>query len=589
MSSSINAPAVRTALASVPAKVTPSPEDWRDVLIYFLMVDRFNNPNAPPKHAPFNAEFGGFQGGTIAGMQAQLPYLKQLGVGAIWFTPVLLNGERLNGSPNDGTYHGYGIQDFLSIDPRFASNSAAPEQELVDFVKAAHAQGLYVIFDIVLNHTGDAFQYPDFAADSHFDFGSKAPFSTFDRAIRWRDRNGNPTGFGDGATVPSGTASLFPDELRKNEFFRRRGLADPVETEGDFQSLKQMRTGDPRLGDILISCYQYLIATFDLDGLRIDTLKYLDKDFALTFGNAIREFALSIGKKNFFTFGEVYDNEQRIAQFIGRGSAADGDVVGVDAALDFPLFFTLPGVAKGQIAPRALVNMYETRKQIERGVVSSHGEASRYFVTFLDNHDQNSRFRFNNPAFDAQVKLGLACLLSLPGVPSIYYGTELGFSGAGGHDLAVREAMWGAPAPFDRTNHFYVTIQSLATLRAHEPALRYGRFYFRQLSGDGIHFGVSDFNGGVLAFSRILNRREIVVVANCSTTSTFTGQVIVDGNLHTSPSTLRVLFTNLPSVATFAVSTTGPAQIQESNGSLSGGPARVVSVNLAPMQVLILG
>src|SRR5450432_1462965 len=141
MPSSINAPGVFQVLANVPAQVTASPEDWRDLLVYFLMVDRFNNPNAPPRNMPFDQQFGGFQGGTLAGMQAQLPYLKGLGVGAIWFTPVLLNGQLLNGAPNSGTYHGYGIQDFLSIDPRFASNPAAVEQELTAFITAAHTLG----------------------------------------------------------------------------------------------------------------------------------------------------------------------------------------------------------------------------------------------------------------------------------------------------------------------------------------------------------------------------------------------------------------------------------------------------------------
>jgi glycosidase len=244
---------------------------------------------------------------------------------------------------------------------------------------------------------------------------------------------------------------------------------------------------------------------------------------------------------------------------------------------------------KGFAAPSTLVDMYQRRKDIERGVVSSHGEASRYFVTFLDNHDQQARFRFNDPAFDAQVKAGLACLLTLPGIPSIYYGTEQGFSGRGNADLFVREALWGAPSPFDTSNAFYRTIKDLTTLRASEPALRYGRFYFRQLSGDGVHFGISPFKNGVVAFSRILNRREIVVIANTSTNFTFNGQVIVDGALHASPSTLAVLYSNLPSGPSFAVSTTGPAQIQELDGSTSPGPARVVALTLAPMQVLILG
>ena len=91
----------------------PSPEDWRDQWIYFLMLDRFNNPLAPPHHLPYDSIFVGFQGGTFNGVRAALPYLKELGVGAIWLSPVLKNCQY-----HEGSYHGYGIQDFLSIEPR---------------------------------------------------------------------------------------------------------------------------------------------------------------------------------------------------------------------------------------------------------------------------------------------------------------------------------------------------------------------------------------------------------------------------------------------------------------------------------------
>jgi hypothetical protein len=86
-----------------------------------------------------------------------------------------------------------------------------------------------------------------------------------------------------------------------------------------------------------------------------------------------------------------------------------------------------------------------------------------------------------------------------------------------------------------------------------------------------------------------LNQREIVVVANTSTTFTFVGQVIIDATLHTCPSNLAVLFNNLPGTMACPVTTTGQAEIQESDGSLSSGPARVVSVRLAPMQAMVLG
>src|SRR6266545_7671149 len=102
-----------------------------------------------------------------------------------------------------------------------------------------------------------------------------------------------------------------------------------------------MRTDNVGLRPLLIRAYQYVIARFDVDGFRIDTLKFLKDDLPRLFGNSMREFALSAGKKNFFTYGEVFDNEEKIAQFIGRHATEDTDLVGVDAALDFPLFFVL--------------------------------------------------------------------------------------------------------------------------------------------------------------------------------------------------------------------------------------------------------
>src|SRR5690242_13817720 len=121
----------------------PSPEDWRDQWIYFLLVDRFNNPQAPPNFAPFDGLHGEFQGGTFDGVRQQLDYLQDLGVGALWLSPVLKNCQY-----NPFTYHGYGIQDFLQVDPRFASDPQAAranpklaEDELRALVDEAHARG----------------------------------------------------------------------------------------------------------------------------------------------------------------------------------------------------------------------------------------------------------------------------------------------------------------------------------------------------------------------------------------------------------------------------------------------------------------
>ena len=595
MPTTINGAEVKAVLnqarmLSPPHKLTPSPEDWRDCWIYFLMVDRFNNPVAPPK-AAFDSKFGGFQGGTIEGMQQKLAYLKELGVGAVWFTPVLKNCQFLDGQPNDGTYHGYGIQNFLDIDPRFSSSPQHAAQSLRHFVDAAHAHGIYVIFDIVLNHTGDVFAYPS---------GSQASFSDVAcDAVKWRDEHGNARAdwsVAEDIPNPPLDAAVFPDELRRNEFFRRQGTPRPggSETVGDFCSLKQLLSADHELGNVLIRSFQYLIAAYDIDGFRIDTLKYLDQDFALRFGNAIREFALSVGKKNFFTYGEVYDDEQKISQYIGRNVSVSGDMVGVDASLDFPLFFRLPGVLKGLLPPSAVVDMYQVRKEVERNIVSSHGEATRYFVTFLDNHDQHSRFYYSDAGdphrYDDQATMGIACLYALPGIPSLYYGTEQGLHGNGDSDQNVREALWGKPQAFDRHHPFYALIKRVTRVRNEHPALRYGRFYFRPISGNGVQFGVSTFTAGVLAFSRVLNDQEVVVIANTNTQAGFSGFVIIDANLNPSGTQLALLFSNKDAAQKPGlVLSTGAVEIHEVNGSISGGPARVVPVNVGPMEIQILG
>lgn len=581
----------------------PSPQDWRDVWIYFLMIDRFNNPQHPPRHLPFTDEFGFFQGGTFNGVREQLDYLKELGVGAIWLSPVVKNCQFEN-----ATYHGYGFQDFLQVDPRFASDPIAAkanpqlaEDELRALVDAAHARNIYVIFDIVLNHAGNVFSYVVNGNDN----AAEAPGQHTVYPIRWRDEHGQPA-FADFAINPdtiADDAAIWPVELQRNELFRRKGLGG--EEGGDFSSLKELVTDfretvsispSTPVQEILILAYQYMIANYDVDGFRIDTLKFIEADFARIFANAMREFALSIGKRNFFTFGEVFDGEEKINQFIGRSTNLGDEPIGVDAALDFPLFFKLPSVAKGLAAPSLIKDMYLHRKNIQRDILSTHGDATNFFVTFLDNHDMRQRFYFSDPAdphrFDHQATLGLACLFALQGIPCVYYGTEQGLHGNGNSDAAVREALWGKSAnAFDSAHPFYEAIRKISAVRSAQPALRYGRQYFRPLSGDGVNFGISLFSPGVLAFSRILNDQEVVIVANTQTDDGFTGDVIVDAVLNPDSATYAILYSNydLPQQPG-SVSTKhgGSVTITEEKGSVTHGPVRVLPVRLHSMEVQIL-
>ncbi|HET6250886.1 MAG TPA: alpha-amylase family glycosyl hydrolase [Tepidisphaeraceae bacterium] len=585
----------------------PSPEDWRDLPIYFLMLDRFNNPGADPKNMPYDASFGGFQGGTFEGVRAKLPYLKDLGAGAIWLSPVMKNPQF-----DRGAYHGYGIQNFLAIEPRFASSPEKAESELRQLIDDAHQLGIYVILDIVLHHAGDVFEYalPD-GNGGVTELGSM-DWQNQIMAIRWRDATGN----GDPALAiapanPPLDAAVWPTELRNNAFFTRQGNANSAggQPGGDFDSLKGIRFdfADGNVGpanNVLIRAYQYIVARFDIDGFRIDTLKYIPPDFERIFGNSMREFALSAGKKNFFTFGEVYDNEQTIAQFIGRNTNATGDTVGVDAALDYPLFFKLPPMIKGQgPTPADLANVFENRKRTESTILTSHGEAGQYFVTFLDNHDQPQRFTYTGPTqLNDQITLGLGILFSLPGIPCVYYGTEQGLQGhktpTQTDDSMVREALWGKkdaaakPIGFDSNHLLYQAIRKIAQVRNANAALRYGRYYFRPVSGDGINFGLSTFPTGILAFSRILNDQEVIVVANTDTQQRFTGQIIIDQILNAANSAYRILFSNqggtIASTAPVSAKTKGSVRIQEVDGSITDGPILTLSISLNACEFQIL-
>jgi len=561
----------------------PSPEEWRDQIIYFIMIDRFNNPDANPKYKENDLECGEFQGGCIKGITDKLDYIKSFGATAIWITPPFKNC--LN---DKGTYHGYGIQDFMSVDPHFGT-----EEDLKEMVHHAHLKGMYVIFDIVLNHTGNVFKYclPDSRVVDEADWTDKA------YNILWVDKDGIPKW----PNPPDNCGPdecVWPKEFQNNEYFRRQGKGKPEEeVRGDFYSLKELFTEYKKdtyypVRDLLIKAYQYTIAKYDIDGFRIDTLKYVEREFARVFGNAIREFALKIGKKNFFTFGEVWDDENKIHEYIGRNSKDEDGIIGVDAALDFPLFNTLPGVIKGFKPPSDVVCLFEKRKTFEKTNISSHGDASKYFVTFLDNHDQKERFYFSeNGKYDDQLVIGIGALLTLQGIPCIYYGTEQGLNGSGKPFEAVRQALWGKENAFNMDHPFYKSIKKISEIRSNEPALRYGRQYFREVSGNGEDFGYSMESGGILAYSRILYDEEILIVINTNTKNQWRGDIVVDYNLNQEDTEWKIIYCNhkiTPIKKKIKTKIKENAAIYELNGNKKSGRLHVVNVALKPMEIQVL-
>lgn len=198
-----------------------------------------------------------------------------------------------------------------------------------------------------------------------------------------------------------------------------------------------------------------------------------------------------------------------------------------------------------------------------------------------------------------QVVLALAGLFGLQGIPCLYYGTEQGLQGCNDSDgnhiysmESIREALWGKEYPaFDQNNSLYKQIQALSNLRMNEPALRYGRLYFRQVSGNNIDFGHSKGPGGILAFSRILADREILILANTSYHNSFSGSVLVDVDLNRNQSNMIYSYGNMAQPGSNQnpnIRIINQANLYDDYGNITySGEITAIDVNLNPMEVQI--
>lgn len=546
--------------------------EWREEFIYFLMVDRFHDgreraPTPGPDrcaaaHPP--ERLRKFCGGTLKGITKNLGYIADLGCTAVWLSPIFENDDAPD--RDSFNYHGYAIRNYLDVDPRFGSKS-----DLVELVDQAHRRGIRVFLDAVANHCGDVFHYPGNVPHYYSDDHRQHPLGG------WRHPD-----------YP------VPVELRNPEYFHRRGqIRDwgwdslPETQWGDFFSLKGFNNDDNPAGlelqEIIIACHRYWIREADIDGYRMDAVKHMGETAIARFCQGVREYALELGKKNFFLFGELVAGDEAINRYTGPNTASryGGKTIfyGLTSVLDFPLYWTLPSVIKGFSHPAALINRHEALR--ERAL--NRGELGRYLVTFIDNHDQigqSYKRRFAAGAHDRQVVAAVGYLICALGTPCIYYGTEQGLSGEGPGEELIREPLFSLEDPaldfLNRECFIYKEIAKIAAVNRGEPALRLGRMYFREISGNGRDFGLPQGQPCTLAFSRILADREVLVAYNTSTSERRSDHIIVDNRLHRAGDRMGFLYGGQ-----------GQAEVAKhpdpGNGSLS------VKLDLEPMQFVILG
>jgi glycosidase len=496
---------IRTAYgaAAIPFEiVAPLPRPGRfqgfspDDAIYLLMPDRFANGDPSNDDPPASKGLLDrtkprfYHGGDLRGVIERLPYLKDLGVTAIWLNPWYDNVNHLNRRETyDGQaitdYHGYGAVDFYAVEERLGD--LATLRELVD---RAHAAGLKVIQDQVANHSGP---YHPWVADPptptwYYGTQEKHLANTWQT---WTLQDPHATPEVQEATLEGWFIDILPD----------------------------LNQDDPEVARHTIQNTLWWVGVSGLDGIRQDTLPYVPRRFWKAWMAAIRA-----EHRDLRVVGELFDGDPALVSFYQGGVRRfDGLDSGVDTLFDFPLFFRIrDAFAKGGSLRE--VAMMLARDHLYRDASS--------LVTFLGLHDV-PRFMNEPGATVASLKSAFTFLATARGTPLVYYGDEIGMPGGGDPDNRRdfpggwkgdgRSAFESAGRTAEQ-EAVHAHVKAVLTLRQATPALRRGRM---------VNLHVADTTW---VYARLLEGRPVVVAFNTGaarvTLDLPAGRVLLaDGNL----------------------------------------------------------
>ncbi|MFT4089680.1 MAG: alpha-amylase family glycosyl hydrolase [Asticcacaulis sp.] len=456
-----------------------------DEIIYFVLTDRFHNGDPTNDRGGLTGgrEVTGFDptsdsfyhGGDFKGLTQKLDYIQGLGATAIWMSPPFKN-QPVVGSGKDqyAGYHGYYINDFMTIDPHFGS-----EADFRAFVEAAHARGMKVYLDIVINHTGDIIKNRE-CPNQYCDYRSTGDYP----ALGANESAYTPF-------VPKGMEKAKnPDWLNDLGNYHNRGEST-YEGEssiyGDFAGLDGIKTENPEVIKGFIDIYSYWIDEYKIDGYRIDTARHVNPEFWQIFIPAIEARARANGIKHFHIFGEIMDNDVAI-------QAVHTLVDGIPNVLDFPMTYAVLDVVSGKSGTHKMTQIFRSD-----AVYAGGTDAARRHATFTGNHDigrigfliRDKLPDISDNELLKRVELAHAMVLFSRGVPVLYYGDEQGFVGDG-HDRGAREDMMPsqvvnfndnrlignkkttAEDNFDTDTYLYQTFGRMAQVRHKSADLRYG-------------------------------------------------------------------------------------------------------------------
>ena len=356
--------------------------------IYLAVPDRFANGD------PSNDKFADMRdpnldranpffrhGGDLQGAAQRIPYLKDLGVTAVWFTPVLENDQPLTneGGTMRASYHGYGFTDQYRVDRRLGGNAAYKS-----YVQQAHAAGLKVVQDAVYNHVGN----------THW-FLQDLPMKSW--LHQW----------------PTYT----------NTSYRYQPITDPhaaqidrkITLDGWFVPfLPDLNQGNPYVANYLIENAIWSVENFGIDAWRIDTYMYNDQPF-MNRCNA----ALLAEYPRIHIFGESSVNNVVDQSYYTRNTIGFPFKSNQPGGLDFVLESAMLDALKQPVSyDGGVQRFYQILAQD-----AVYQDPSK-LVTFLDNHDHDRYLSIIGDDLD-KYKMGLTWLLTTRGIPSMYYGTEI--------------------------------------------------------------------------------------------------------------------------------------------------------------------
>jgi len=393
-----------------------SSPDWRDQVIYFVMIDRFDDGD-PRNNDQGQGEFdprsnAHYSGGDLKGLTRRLDYIRELGPTAVWITPPVAH-RWWDARANYGGYHGYWGDHFKRVDAHFG--------RLRDYRRLSrqlHQRGMFLVQDIVVNHMANWFHY---GAD-------------WDGADPARGYVPNPDA--DGRHAPS--QSPFdrndprdPTQRAEAIYHWTPTIRDhhDVDQEQRFQlaDLDDLNTESPAVRQALRDSYGYWIRKVGVDAFRVDTAFYVPPDYFDDFLMAndrrapgVLRVARATGRNDFHVFGEGFGIDRAFEDVQARKidayqRAAPGHVV-LPGMINFPLHGALLDVfARGQ-PPSVLAHRIDSMMRV-------HADPWR-MPSFVDNHDVD---RFLASGDETGLRQALLAMLTLPGIPVIYYGTEQGF------------------------------------------------------------------------------------------------------------------------------------------------------------------